>query len=378
MARRECVIKLLKSTHCILIFFSYTIQSFAKSESCELILSTTRASSQIFSTMTNFDSVRKSTKVFEIAQDHKVAYRYTPAQEGKPTLVLLNGVIYSLDSWNDYYEGLVEQGYGVLLIAYSTQPESLSFLEEGVEPHFGRIGGIDISKPIRSVFDYKLNRLSSQNLVDEVMALINHLKILRFDLVSLSYSSFIALNVAMQEKDRINSFILQAPAIMPSNRYNPYGEARHKYYEWLRMNPLSNADYLADYLADYELYLTMYGALFTQYINLPNHLTDFDKFFNGVYQMVRSVKWRDLKDYTKADFPKMHLFLASKEEFTLLDDQLRFWKMMTGNKAKGSLVLFLEALHDIPTSGTKSSIDMTVKAVEGGLNDEYVEVVSKQ
>ena len=311
-------------------------------------------------------------KVFEIAENHKVAYRYTPPQDGKETIVLTNGLIYSLDYWSEYYDGLVEQGYGVLLIAFSTQPESLSFLDSGVVPHFGSIG-INLADPAASTYDYKLDHLESQTLVDEVVSLINHLEIDDFHLVSLSYSSFISINIAIQQKNRIKTFIPMAPAVMPSNRYDPIGSAKHNFYEMLRMNPFVNADYLSDF----ELYSIMYWALFQQFVNLPNKLTDFDKFFNGVYQMVRSVKWKDLKDYRNADLPITHLFLAAKEEAALYDDQLKFWELMEPNQAKGSLVVFLEALHALPSSATNGAIEQTIKAVEGELNENYIEVDSE-
>jgi hypothetical protein len=121
----------------------------------------------------------------------------------------------------------------------------------------------------------------------------------------------------------------------------------------------------------------MYGALFQQYVNLANSLIDFDKFFNGVYQMVRSVKWKDLKDRVGADLPPTHLFLASEEESALFDDQLRFWELMAGNESKGSLVLFKGSLHALPASATQSAIEMTVKAVEGEISDDFVEVDTK-
>lgn len=296
----------------------------------------------------------------EIADNHQVYYKYEEAQEGKPTIVMLNGLIYSLDYWDDYLEELVKEGYGVVLIAYSTQPESLALLDE--TPFF--------SLPVFTPYGPSQANLETEDLVEEVMSVVDSLDLDRFNLLSLSYGSIVAVNVAMEYKDRIDNFIMTSPAVMPSNRYFPLGESRYQYYFTLRQtSPFPGQ---ADYLYDVEFFSTL-ATTVTPFVYSFDDV-DFPDFFNGVYQMVRSAKWFDLKDYAGDDFPPTYLFLASDEESELKKDQFLFWSLFNTNDARKSLVIFRDSPHAIVGASPIKAAEMTIRAINGKLVEKKYNV----
>jgi pimeloyl-ACP methyl ester carboxylesterase len=288
----------------------------------------------------------------EVAENHKVYYRHHPAQAGEPTIVLMNGLIYDIENWDEFFGELVSRGFGVLQLAYSTQPESLRLLEPGTTPYYAET---------RFTFQGpRQSGLEIQTFLDETMAVIDALGIQRFNLLALSYGSIPGGALASQYADRIDNLILSAPAVMASHRYNPYGASRHALY-----NALPRIEYW-EYLYDAELYNTMLPLIMGQ--GRPADV-EFMDFFHGVYQMARSSKWFDLKDMAEVELPPTHLFLASREDPPLYQDQIRFWELMDNNTAKGSMILFEGAPHALPGVVPEEVAEQTEKLIRGEARD---------
>ena len=286
----------------------------------------------------------------EIKEGHRVFYRYAKPQEGKKTVVLLNGLIYAVSNTNAYAKELSDQGYGVLQLAYSTQPESLVTLEDA-SPFYNDI--------VLTAFGPLQAGVETQDLVDETMAVVDQLNIDRFTLASLSYGSIVASSLAVQQQHRIDEVIFMAPAVVTSGRYNPYGASRHSYYELLR----SFGNLWADPAYDLELYNTL--ALIISPATYKFESISFRDFFDGVYQMVRSSKWFDLKDFADTELPPTYMFIASREDGPLLEDQKRFWFLMNENPAKKGLVVFEGSFHAIPGVAPKQAAGATAEILEG-------------
>ncbi len=270
----------------------------------------------------------------KLSSDHVVYYKHQPAKAGKPTVVLMNGLIYAVENWDEYFTALSQDGTGVLQVAYSTQPESLRGLE-GETPFFAKL-------KYHPLYSWLQQGLETQDLVDETIAVIDSLEIDRFNLVALSYGSIPAVELATQFKDRIDHFILMAPAVVTSGRYNPYGASRHT---WFRNLKLAGNLY-ADYFYDAEIGNTL--SFIVTANNYSFSGVPFENFYSGVYQMARSSKWFDLKDYVEVDFPPTSLFVATLEDQPLFQDQQTFWELMQDNPGKRSLVTFTGSYHAIP------------------------------
>jgi pimeloyl-ACP methyl ester carboxylesterase len=284
--------------------------------------------------------------VVNIATNHKVFYKYQPAEYGQPTIVLLNGLIYSLSNWDKYFDLMADQGYGVLLIAYSAQPESLKKLR--VSPYF--------SETEMTVQGPHQIGLTSQDLVDEVMATVDELGLDHFHVLSLSFSSVVASELAVQHRDRIDSLMLVAPAVMAAHRYNAWGQARHAWYEAIRPT--------GDYFYDAEIYATM-SVLVTP-VQYSFEGVNFTDFFDGVFHMGGTAsKYFDLKDYANADLPPVHLMLSSKEDEGLLEDQRKFWKKMDGNPAKATYTYFEGGEHALVGTSPVEMAELTSQILSG-------------
>ena len=310
-------------------------------------------------TMTTAKAVYQESSL-EIGPAHTVYYKYQEAREGKETVILLNGLIYATKNWDKYFEAMAAQGYGVLLLAYSTQPESLRLLTEA--PFY--------AKPTFGPYGPNQQGLEVQTFVDETISVVDHLSIERFTLLSLSYGSIVASNMAIQYKDRINQLILSAPAVMPSNRYFPIGQSRYDFFFNLKQSsPLPG---LADYLYDAEFYTTLATTVTAATYKFPG--VEFNDFFHGIFQMARSTKWFDLKDYANEVFPPTYLFVASEEETELKKDQLLFWNLMSSNESRRSIVTFRDSPHAITGAKPLKAAAMTINVIEGNLNKEQYRV----
>lgn len=297
----------------------------------------------------------------EISQQQVVYYKYQKPENQQPTIVLLNGLIYAIDNWNEYFQAMADKGYGVLQIAYSTQPESLAYLDR--RPYY--------AETEMTFQGLKQVGIETQTLVDEVMAVVNSLKIRRFNVLSLSYGSIVASRLAVQQRDRIDHLIIVAPAVMSSHRYHAYGQSRHAFY--LSQKVLG---YPIDYYYDLELYNTMSALISPAQYSFEG--VSYQDFFHGVFQMARSSKWFDLKDYADKQLPLIYLFLASREDKELYKDQMRFWNLLSGNKARRSLVKFKGGYHALPGVAPVLTADMSDQVMRGDLKKgEYEVIVSE-
>jgi pimeloyl-ACP methyl ester carboxylesterase len=320
----------------------------------------------------NISSSKKSSALtvvwplqsLRLGPGHIVTYHYSPAQEGKKTFVLLNGLIYDLKNWQEYVQELTQQGYGVLLVGYSTQPESIAQLDDGEVPFFALKNNPNNSNDTSTSFlaGLKLDYLETDTLANEVLSVADHIGLNSFHVVSLSYSSMVGQFLAQNFSDRVESVIFMAPAVRPANRYHLYGESRHQFYAWKKlwnMNPF----YDPDYYYDLELLNSMYPIIYAQYAMNKGIDSEFSHFFAGVYQKARSVKWFDLKDLAEEDLQvPIHLFLAEREDAPLLQDQELFWQRLQSNPTfRGQRVMFERARHALPSDNPQLAAEWTIK-----------------
>jgi pimeloyl-ACP methyl ester carboxylesterase len=293
----------------------------------------------------------------EISDSRAVAYNYVPAKAGKPTIVLLNGLIYSLKNWEAYVNLLADDGYGVVLVAYSTQPESLRKTKS--TPYFSKIT-TTINGPAQVGLEVK-------DLADDVMQVVDHLKIDQFHLQTLSFGSIVGSYIANNFKSRTQTVSLISPAVMSSHRYTPYGDSRHKFYVWqnqININPF----YVPDYYYDLELLQTMSLMLITQYKTYDLDGIKYKHFFNGVYQMARASKYFDLKDESDKDWSTTYLILASGEDASLRRDQMNYWNEKRVAAKDSRLIEVEGAPHAIPGTHPAGIFKITDAILKGELN----------
>lgn len=301
-----------------------------------------------------------SKKAVSLSDDRVVMTHYSKAKDGKPTVVLINGLIYSLDDWQTYVNEMVKDGYGVLLLAYSTQPESLAELKFE-KPYFAKRDG--------------LQSVEIQDLVDEVLFVIDSFGIDKFTLQSLSYGSFVGVELARQNIDRVENLILTAPAMKLSNRYQPGFRERHQLYAAQKalkaLNPFALPFYDPDETYNYELTKILEMTVGLQKDAFGEKGVDFEDFLDGVIQMVLASKWMDVLDYTDESLPPTHLFLASEEESSLLEDQKRLWSGLKKSGAGKSFTFFKHGYHALTGSAPFITAEQTKKVLKNKLAGEF-------
>ncbi len=293
--------------------------------------------------------------VVHMSDQRAVYYQQVEAKPGMPTVVMLNGLIYSIENWKQYIEELSSKGYGVVLVAYSTQPESLRFLKKA--PYYEDI------KIGPSGYMYHKG-LETKDLADDVLAVVDSLGLDEFHLQTLSYGSIVGSYLATNHAERLKSITLVTPAVMSAHRYTPYGESRHQHYVWqnqININPFV----IPDHFYDLELYQTLKLVMEFQRKTLDTSEISFDRFVNGVFQMGRSSKYFDLKDFASKKWPQMNLILASEEEFMLLKDQMNFWREKKQTSSDSRMILVQDAPHAIPGTNPKALADIYSQILEG-------------
>jgi pimeloyl-ACP methyl ester carboxylesterase len=299
--------------------------------------------------------------VLKISDSRSVYYKHIKAQKNKPTLVLLNGLIYPLKNWYSYINLLANQGFGVVLISFSTQAESLRHVE----------GQAYYEKLSFSINGPKQYGLEISDLAEDVLKVTEALKIKKFHLQTLSFGSIVGSYIANYHQDKLSSLSMISPAVMSSHRYTPYGESRHMFYKWqnqINLNPF----YDPNYFYDLELYQTMRMILESQRPTLDLEGTNFESVFNGVFQMARASKYFDLKDEALKKWPKFSLILASDEEAELQKDQLRFWSDKLRADKTSSLITIEGTPHAIPGVKPNALFQVTHRILsETNLTGEY-------
>jgi len=285
-------------------------------------------------------AIAAEPEIYEISENHKVAYHHVPAKQGQETVVLLNGYFYALENWAPFIEALTKNGVGTLLLAYSTQPESLRAMSND-KPHF-------VGKTPSSA------ALEIDTLVDEATQVIDFLGIETFTLATLSYGAFPGLLMAQKMLNRINRLILMAPPAVLSLRHDFIGAQMHQGFEFQKnFNPWVSADFAYDQTIRYGID-KMYGAITrnSSYeelgINPSDHLT-------GLFQMARAVKWTNLVNVIRElpqDLP-LALFVAEKETPGAKRDQSQLWGAMKDHPADSEKVVFKGAHHALPGSVPK-------------------------
>lgn len=267
----------------------------------------------------------------KIPAGHELYFDYQKAEAGKPTFVLVNGLVYQLNRWEKLSQPLQKSGYGVLRYYFRGQLATLRQELKSGRPAFFASG------------------LSGETFALELSQLMDALKIEKGIVVGLSYGSSIAAEFARLYPKKVEQLVFLAPLVIPLDRYDAGGAWIHWNLQALR---LSWGPLFGPYVYDYY-YNWIYRSYMGQRLvpeKIPDEMKDVSEDYKeSVFHQVRATRDFDLRAYT---FPglegRVHLFLASEEEAPALKDQFRAWKAF--GKSRASLVYFSPSWHAIPDS----------------------------
>lgn len=277
---------------------------------------------------------------------HQVFVDYSAAAPGKPTVVLVNGLVYGLDRWNDFARPLAESGVGILRYNFRGQSRTLLKELEAGEPDFFRAG------------------LDRQAQADELRDLMAALRIEKATIVGLSYGAGIAAEFGKRFPGKVEQLVLLAPLVVPLDRYDPNGA-------WINMNLDALRFWWGPLWGPY-VYEYYYNQIYRSYMSqrlvgdrIPGEMRGHEEAYKeSVFHLVRAMRDLDLRTF---DFPRLkgrvHLMLASEEEAPALKDQFLAWKNF--GPAGASLTLLAPASHAIPDSSGAFAAEILKKILAG-------------
>ncbi len=140
------------------------------------------------------------SELVELENGQKVFADYRAPERGQPTLVLLNGLTYSLGDWDAYAASLARLRPGIGILRYDMIGMGDTLLN----------GKLPVSYSITHAAQVKL----LQNLLD-------HFKIRQASLVGLSYGGAIAIAFADAHPTRVSRLVLMGPLTEPLTGMDP-------------------------------------------------------------------------------------------------------------------------------------------------------------
>jgi alpha-beta hydrolase superfamily lysophospholipase len=262
-----------------------------------------------------------------------VAYQYSPVKNPKGTVLLLNGLMIRMKDWQSYAKKLRAEGYSVLQVAYSGQPESIA---KNSAPQF--------AEPI-----------SGAMLAEEIQAVITKAKIdPPLHIHAYSYGSFPGMEYAKRHPDQVASVTLLNAMAKSLDNYIPQAAMANATLEQMRsvsalMDPFGlfgGARQIANFQENaYRKSVRDSLAKYKAGEHFPARVVRRD-FEDGIVELTMGAKDFDLADYAGVKLPKIHLLLA-KEEFypEMRADQLAFFRALK-KTSKGKLHVFDQYEHN--------------------------------
>lgn len=258
----------------------------------------------------------------------------TPARDGKPTLVLLNGLVYPISRWGAFEDDLKKNGYGV--VNYYFRGQHLTLKKEAGKdgtPAFFATG------------------LEATDFADELDGLLTALKIKSpVTLIGLSYGAHIAAAFAERYPARVKDVVFLAPLVVSLDHYSPEGQ-------WV----LWNLDVLkltwGPFLGP-VFYEAAYAQIYRNYLGsrivpdkVPEEMADRpDIYKESIFHLVRAARDFDLRE---TDFSKIsghvHFMTAGQEDPPALADQKQAFDGLPRAQV-GALLHFPKSWHAIPDS----------------------------
>ncbi|MBX3032360.1 MAG: alpha/beta fold hydrolase [Bdellovibrionaceae bacterium] len=256
-----------------------------------------------------------------------------PPQAGRPTVVMVNGLVYATERWNPFRQALAQKGYGLVNYDFRGQRWTLkeeaknghtpAFFEQGLNPTL-------LAEELRGVLD----ALGAKGPVV---------------LVSLSYGSHIAAEFARLYPDRVLDVVFMAPLVVSLDHYDPQGMWVMMGLEWLKF---TWGPVLGPYFHE-QAYAQIYRTYYRQNLvpaKIPAELRHIPEIYReSIFHLTRAARDFDLRryDFQSLRGPRVHFMTAGEEEPLALRDQFTAFERVRP-ASRGVLVHFTKAFHAIP------------------------------
>lgn len=253
----------------------------------------------------------------QISPNRELFIDYIPAEAGKPTLILLNGLTYNTKSWDPMMEYIKGQGYGIL--RYDAFGQGQTLLKYA---------------PIMDI-------IKIEDQAQDLALLIKKLGIKsKVDLAGLSYGGGLAVQFAAAYPKITGKVILMAPFVAPLPSQDALIKSQVAVTRAMfPLNPYSN-DQLYDYFLHQIIYTTSPVA---EPVVLKNPFI-----LEATFRMTQGIRKMEAIEYMQfLNKNSVHLVIAMRDQyipFAVLDN---FWKN-TPKSVRVSRINILASEHKIP------------------------------
>lgn len=271
-----------------------------------------------------------------IENGEKIFIHFQPAERGQPTVVLLNGLTYSLNHWDAYVKSLrrLNPGLGVLRFDMIGMGETLLN------------GKLPVSYAIPHSAQVELTK-----------KLMDHFGIRKAYIVGLSYGGAIAVAFAQEYPAQVEQLILMAPFTEPLTKMDTYirGQVRATRLMF-PMNPATD-DELYDFYLRQFIY-AVYPSLEPTVLENPYKLEAIFRMIQGIRKVNTLGSARRLPDHST------HLIVADQDQYLQKDMLDRFWNAVP-RAARASRIDITQTEHKIPEAIPDYAAAWTLEILSG-------------
>lgn len=279
-----------------------------------LILSVFVLCAGLFVSMESLAKAEETRGFVAISPQRELYVEYVPAEGGKPTVVLINGLTYSTRQWDNFVEPLLAKGIGVLRY----------------DP-FGMGKTLLKYAPI-------LASIPWQEQVSDLKALLTKLKIKGpYNLVGLSYGGGIAAGFAAAYPNQVKNLVMMAPFTRPLAGTDNWIKAQiWATRQMFPFNKMSDDD-LYDYYLHQIVYATYPQA---EPIVLENPFK-----LEAIYRLVQGIRKARPIDLTDTIPAKaLHLMIARQDQYINTSVLEEYWDAVP-ESARASLLYINGSEH---------------------------------
>ncbi len=260
-----------------------------------------------------------SSGLVQLASGVKIYTNYKAPARGRPTVVLLNGLTYSLGDWDKYVQALesLDSGIGILRFDMIGMGQTLLAGELPV--------------------NYKI---SHSDQVQTIKELMDHFRIKKAYVAGLSYGGAIGIAFGTAHPEMLVELILMAPFTEPLKSMDQL--IRQQIAATRITFPLNPAtdDELYDYFLRQFIYAN-YPSLEPSVVENPYKL-------EGIFRMVQGVrKFDTLKAARRLPAGSTHLVVADQDQYIKKEVHDRFWQAVPA-ASKLSRIDISQSEHKIP------------------------------
>jgi pimeloyl-ACP methyl ester carboxylesterase len=283
---------------------------------------------------TSTEAGSRQTGFVQIDDTRDLYVDFQKPVDGKPIVVLLNGLTYRTGSWNSFVYRLQGEGLGIL--RYDPIGMGQTLIKHG---------------PPTEPIDY-------MNQVRDLRLLLDALKIRQpVHVVGLSYGGALALEFTRQFPKRVASAVVIAPFVAPLASQDTW--IRLQIQQARILNPYNPATF--DELYDFFLRMNVY----TTYPPAEPVVLEHPYKLEGVFRLVQGIRRFQAKDIVK-QLPagKIHLVIARQDQYVPNAVHDEFWEQLPQG-VRASRLYIEGSEHKIPEAVPWFSSAWVRRIVEG-------------